>query len=84
MAFTYFVVSAVVMLGQAPPAPPAPKARPARPPAAALAPLAELPRMDVDVRAALEAAQEIGRASCRERVSECVEISVVAVSIKKK
>lgn len=57
MAFTHLVVSAVVMLGQAPPAPPAPKVRPARPPAAALAPLAEPPRMDVDVRAALEAAR---------------------------
>src|SRR3546814_12585528 len=27
---------------------------------------------------------EIGRASCRERVCQCVEISVVAVSLKKK
>src|SRR3546814_12203708 len=30
------------------------------------------------------AAQEIGRASCRERVCQYVEISVVAVSLKKK
>lgn len=57
MAFAYLAVSAVIVLSQATPVPPAPKVRPARPPAAVPAPLAELPRLDVDVLAALEAAQ---------------------------
>ena len=57
MAFAYLAVSAVIVLSQATPVPPAPKVRPARPPAAALAPLVELPRLDVDVAAAIEAAQ---------------------------
>src|SRR3546814_14333486 len=35
-------------------------------------------------RQAVGAARQIGRASCRERVSQSVSISVVAVSLKKK
>src|SRR3546814_19977342 len=37
-----------------------------------------------EVRRAVGGALEIGRASCRERVCQCVSVSVVAVSLEKK
>src|SRR3546814_18665511 len=39
---------------------------------------------DVDVGTKTDSIDEIGRASCRDRVCQCVSISVVAVSLKKK